>query len=121
MTLYSDIALNADSVYLNEAGTLSISSLIELSGLTQLELDGLIDIGVITPIMPSIAAAPYFQLRYIVTTQMARRLIDDFELDLNGMLLAMTLIEKIKLLEQQLGTAPIKRSAPAQLEMDLAC
>ena len=40
MTLYSDIALNADSVYLNEAGTLSISSLIELSGLTRLEQIG---------------------------------------------------------------------------------
>ncbi|MBC7415273.1 MAG: hypothetical protein H7327_10100, partial [Herminiimonas sp.] len=46
---------------------------------------------------------PAFALRWVVTATTARRLRDDFELDRNGVSLALTLMQRIEDLEAQLG------------------
>ena len=84
MTAYFTHDDVSESIYLNDDASCSINSLIEISGLSQQQLDALIDVGIVVPMND--LALPYFHLHYIVTTQIARRLIDDFELDLNGML-----------------------------------
>jgi chaperone modulatory protein CbpM len=111
MTIYSAIGSDSEVILLNEEATCSTSSLIEISGLSQQELNGLIDIGIVTPIY-DLAPEPYFHLHYIVATKRARRLIDDFELDMNGMLLAMTLMQKITQLELELISSRIDLTKP---------
>ncbi len=75
--------------------------LIEVSGLSNEEFNELVEIGVIAPI-ESAAGIRCYQLSYIVTAIVARRLRDDFELDLHGVALAMTLMQRIDLLKQEL-------------------
>ena len=47
-----------------------------------------------------------FHLLHVVTVRQARRLRDDFELDSNGVALAMTLLRRISVLERALSTHP---------------
>lgn len=88
----------------NEAGVCSASTLLEHSGLTSIELRGLIDNGVILPIDEAVSP-PLFRLPALVLARKARRLRDDFELDLHGLVLALTLIRRIDQLQQELHRA----------------
>ncbi|OWW18464.1 chaperone modulator CbpM [Noviherbaspirillum denitrificans] len=89
-------------VWLNEQAICSARNLVEVSGLSNEELDDLIENGVITPVDAS-ARPMSFPLRYIVVASTARRLRDDFELDRHGMTLAMALIQRIEELEMELN------------------
>lgn len=91
-------------VWLDNEGTCSAQDLIEVSGLSSEELDELIANGVILPIDEQ-ADRPLFQLHYLVTATTARRLRDDFELDQNGLVLALTLMRRIDELQEQLKAA----------------
>jgi chaperone modulatory protein CbpM len=92
----------AEWIWLNEEGVCSAQFLGEVSGLTQDELDDLIENGVISPV--DIHAQPKaFQLRHVVTANTARRMRDDFELDRHGVVLAMTLMKRIDELEAELN------------------
>lgn len=94
---------NADEwVWLNEHEVCSAAHLLEISGLSNEEFEELLEIGVILPIDSS-AQVKFFQRRSIVTANTARRLRDDFELDLHGVALAMTLIRRIDELQDQLN------------------
>lgn len=89
-------------VWLNEQGICSARNLVDVSGLSNEELDDLIDNGVIVPV--DAGARPMsFPLRCIVVATMARRLRDDFELDRHGLTLAMTLMQRIEELEMELN------------------
>lgn len=85
----------------NEAGVCSATTLLEHSGLSADELHALIDNGVILPVDEKVTP-PVFRLPALVLARKARRLRDDFELDQNGLVLALTLIRRIEQLEQEL-------------------
>jgi chaperone modulatory protein CbpM len=89
------------AVWLNEYTVCSIEHLAEVSGLSIAELSDLVDSGVIEPVDQA-ARPPAFYLGSIVTANTARRLRDDFELDRNGLALALRLIQRIRRLELEL-------------------
>jgi chaperone modulatory protein CbpM len=92
----------SESIWLNDHGVCSAQHLVDVSGLSKEELDELIEMGVIVP-MDEHAQPQAFQLRYIVTANAARRLRDDFELDRNGVALALTLMRRINDLQEELS------------------
>jgi len=93
------------SVWLSESGACTIEHLAEVSGLSVDEFHDLVESGVIEPV-DALARPPSFFLRHVVTAKTARRLRDDFELDRHGLALALTLLERIRLLEDELRSRP---------------
>ncbi|PRC91933.1 chaperone modulator CbpM [Solimicrobium silvestre] len=91
----------SECIWLSDHDVCSANHLIAVSGLSAEEFDELVQIGIITPINDS----KYYRLSYIVTANTARRLRDDFELDLHGMGLAMTLMLRIENLQAELNNA----------------
>jgi chaperone modulatory protein CbpM len=102
----------SESVWLNEADVCSIEHLAEVSGLSQDELRDLMESGVIVPAEDA-GGTLAFPLHYIVTVKTARRLRDDFELDRNGLVMALTLLRRIQSLETELRAALSRHSAIA--------
>jgi chaperone modulatory protein CbpM len=96
----------AEWIYLDDQGICSAEHLMEISGLSDTELGDLIDTGVI-PAVDDTAQVKSFALRHVVTAKIARKLRDDFELDLQGLTLAMTLVRRIESLESALKDAKI--------------
>jgi chaperone modulatory protein CbpM len=94
----------ADSVWLNDTGVCSVEQLAEASGLSVDEVNDLVENGVIPP-ADSNAHPRSYRLQYVITARTARRLRDDFELDRHGVALALTLMRRIDLLEQELQSA----------------
>ncbi|MDY7577454.1 chaperone modulator CbpM [Herbaspirillum sp. RTI4] len=100
-------------VWLNDRAVCSAAHLLEVSGLSEDELSDLMDAGVIAAAATDAAAddmtAPQqslatasFHLHYVVVARRARRLRDDFELDKNGVALALALIQRIDALQAEL-------------------
>jgi chaperone modulatory protein CbpM len=90
------------AVWLGEGEVCTVEHLAEVSGLSQGEVEDLVVSGVIWP--ADAAAQPAcFHLLHVVTVRRARRLRDDFELDSNGVALAMTLLRRVEVLEQALA------------------
>ena len=92
------------ATWLNDTEVCQIGQLVEISGLSMEEIMDLIDSGVIAPATPA-TQPPTFQLQYIVTVKLARRLRDDFTLDRHGLALALTLLRRIEALEARLTLA----------------
>lgn len=99
--------MNSDTIealWLSDTAVCRIEHLAEVSGLSLEEIEDLVDNGLITA-----AAAPpaprTFHLVHVVTVRTARRLRDDFELDRNGVALALTLLRRIERLETALRAA----------------
>lgn len=91
-----------ERIWLNEQAICSAQNLIEVSGLSNEELDDLIENGVIVPFDAN-AQPMSFSLRCLAVASMARRLRDDFVLDRHGITLAMTLMLRIEELEIELN------------------
>jgi chaperone modulatory protein CbpM len=87
--------------WLDEQRELSLTELAELSGLTEAELQELADYGAIVPADPN-AARLTFRSECIVSARTACRLRNDFELDAQGLALALTLLDRVHDLEAQL-------------------
>ena len=87
------------AVWLNESAVCSIDELAAVSGLSVDDIEDLVDNGLIHP-----ADAPgrSFHLMHVVTVRKARTLRDDFQLDRNGLALAMTLLRRVEALERAL-------------------
>jgi len=88
-------------IWLNEVALCPLEHLAEVSGLSFEELGDLIDSGVIEPADRTMQP-PLFRLGSVVTVNSARRLRDDFELDTNGLTLALRLLQRIRELEREL-------------------
>jgi chaperone modulatory protein CbpM len=88
-------------LWLHEHQELSMTQLAELSGLSEAEIHELVDYGAIAPIN-SDAAPRTFAARCIVAARAARRLRDDFELNIQGVALALTFLDRVHELEAQL-------------------
>lgn len=97
------MTMNTTWIVLDEKQVCSFSDLMTMSGLSRQELTELIDIGVIVALEKAEAADSLYSQRYVGTAKTARSLRDDFELDHHGMALAMTLLMRIEILQQQLA------------------
>lgn len=80
----------------------SLADIAELSGLPAAELRALVECGALTPADPD-AAEWRFGAECLLAARAARRLREDFELDSQGLAVALTLTERIHDLERQLG------------------
>jgi len=90
------------AVVLDETGMLSLAQLVERSGLSELELQVLVECGALAPL--DIGAATWtFTSRCVVTARTARRLRDDFALDdVHAVAIMLRMRERIAALEQEL-------------------
>ena len=87
--------------WLHEGYELSLAQLCELSGLSEAELRTLVDCGAIAPADPD-ARDWTFGADRLVVARSAHRLRRDFELDPAGLALAVTLLERVRELEEAL-------------------
>ncbi|HTQ73753.1 MAG TPA: chaperone modulator CbpM [Burkholderiales bacterium] len=87
--------------WLHERYELSLSELCELSGLSEPELRVLVDFGAIAPSDPD-AGEWTFSADRLVVARKASRLRHDFDLDPQGLALAVALLERVRDLEEQL-------------------
>jgi chaperone modulatory protein CbpM len=90
-----------EAVWLDERGTLTLFELAECSGLSEPELRDLVDLGALSPLDPD-AGDWSFAARCITVARTACRLRNDFELDLPGLAIAITLLERVQELEAEL-------------------
>ena len=97
-------------IWLNEAALCSFEHLADLSGLSLEEVSELVDSGVLEP-ADRAAQPPLFRLGSLAAVNSARRLRDDFELDRNGLTLALRLLQRIAELERQVQTLQASRTA----------
>lgn len=90
-----------EQIWLNDQGQCTTQQLTEVSGLSEQELSGLIDHHFLVP-ADAQAIPKTFPLHAIVMANRARRLRDDFELESNGLLLVLSLLDRIEALQEQL-------------------
>jgi chaperone modulatory protein CbpM len=93
---------SAAALVLDETGTISIAQLVEQSGLSESELQVLVDCGAL---IPRDVAAPtwLFSSRCVITARAARRLRDDFALDdVHAVAIVLRFRERLDALEQEL-------------------
>lgn len=98
-------------LWLDERYELSPSELADLSGLSEAEVRDLVDQGSIAPLDPN-ATQQSFSAECIVTLRTARRLRDDFELDSQGLAVALALLDRIRDLEAQIRGLSAQLSRP---------
>ncbi|AIY41445.1 hypothetical protein LT85_2287 [Collimonas arenae] len=87
----------------------------EYSGLSHAELAELVALGAIEPeVEPGrdMAAEYVFRSQTIVVARKARRLRDDFELDTQGLAMALNLLQRIQMLEAKLAAADARLPHP---------
>jgi chaperone modulatory protein CbpM len=101
----------SDSIWLNDVDLCPLEHLAEVSGLSIEEIEDLIDIEIIKPVDTS-AQTRMFQLRYVVTVKTARRLRDDFELDRQGLALALSLLQRIDELQAEIHATRARLGRP---------
>jgi chaperone modulatory protein CbpM len=92
------------AVWLNDTAVCSIEHLVEVSGLSPDDIRDLVEDGVMAPADASNPGGGFHSV-HVLTVRQARRLRDDFELDRNGLTLALTLLRRIESLEQALHMA----------------
>jgi len=90
-----------------EAETLSFEQLLERSGLPGELLQELVHAGGIAPLDPA-AAEPQYGARALTAARRARRLREDFELDVSGLLLVLGLLDRVAELESRLNEVQVK-------------
>ena len=90
-----------EAVWLDERGALTLVELAECSGLTEPELRDLVELGALEPINPD-ASVWSFGSKCIVAARAARRLRNDFELDMHGLAVVLSLLERVETLENEL-------------------
>jgi len=89
------------ATWLHEHYEFSLAELCELSGLSEAELRELVDYGVLAPIDPD-ARHWSFSADRLIVARSARRLRRDFDLDPHGVALVVTLLERVRELEEAL-------------------
>jgi len=87
--------------WLHERYELTLVELCELSGLSESELRVLVEFGAIAPTDPD-ASDWTFSAERLVVARSASRLRKDFDLDAQGLALAVALLERVRDLEEQL-------------------
>lgn len=85
-----------------EQHVLSLSELAEISGLPRPVLEELLDCGVIAPLEPAATQHLRFGAAALRTARTAHRLRVDFELDVQALAVALSLVARVEELEAQL-------------------
>ena len=88
-------------VWLDEQREVTLAELAELSGLSESELRELANSGSIAPVDPA-AATQMFSANCVVLARTASRLREDFELDTQGLAVALALLDRVRALEAEL-------------------
>ena len=91
-----------EAVWLDERGVVTLIELAECSGFSEKELRDLVDLGALAPLDPE-APELNFDARCIIAARTASRLRHDFELDVHGLALALSLLERVQELEAEVG------------------
>jgi chaperone modulatory protein CbpM len=93
---------STSALLLDETGSISITQLVEQSGLSETELYVLVDCGALAP--RDVRASTWtFSSHCIVTARTARRIRDDFALDdVHAIALMLRFRERIEALEHEL-------------------
>jgi chaperone modulatory protein CbpM len=90
------------ALVLDDTGTLTITELVEQSGLSADELEVLVDCGALEP-REATAPSWRFRTRCIVTARTARRLRDDLALDdTHALAIVLRFMQRIEALEREL-------------------
>lgn len=90
-----------ETVWLNASDICSLEHIVEVSGLSHDDILDLVETGVLRP-SNNDASNYFFHTECVVLARRARRLRDDFELDTQGLTLAMQLLNKVHDLETEL-------------------
>ena len=98
-----------DAVWLNDSGSCTMVHLAEVSGLDGAELQTLVECGALQP-LPEAGASLAFSASAVMVARTARRLRDDFELNPDGLALAMRLLARVEALERELDA--LRAGAP---------
>ena len=89
-----------DALWLDHSQSVSISDLVDLSGLSENEINELVDSGALAPVNATIPWS--FSAACVVTVRTASRLRNELELDSHALVLALTLLQQIRALETEL-------------------
>jgi chaperone modulatory protein CbpM len=89
-------------LWLDEHRVVSLAELVEVSGLTELELLELVQVGAI-PVREAQGTAYTFSARVVTVARTACRLRDDFDLDTRGLGVALRLLERVSDLEREIA------------------
>jgi chaperone modulatory protein CbpM len=89
-----------EAVWLDDRGTITLVELAECSGLSESELRDLVDLGALEPLDPD-ASNLNFAARCLSAARAAGRLRHDFELDMQGLALVLSLLERVQQLESE--------------------
>jgi chaperone modulatory protein CbpM len=93
-----------EGAWMTEHTEITLEELAALSGLPAALVRELVECGALAPADPS-RGEWTFSARCVVTMRSAGRLRNDFELDANGLALALSFLERIRELESQLHAA----------------
>jgi chaperone modulatory protein CbpM len=91
-----------DVLWLDEHRLVSITELMEVSGLSEAELLDLVHSGAL-PARDAPGGGLVFSARVISLARTACRLRDDFELDTRGLAVALRLLERVRNLESEIS------------------
>jgi len=92
----------AEALWLDASQSVTLENLIELSGLTESEVLELIDAGALVPL--DVQAVTWtFAADCVLTVRQASRMRQGLELDVHSLALAISLLDRIRALEQELA------------------
>jgi chaperone modulatory protein CbpM len=92
---------HTEAIWLDERGAVTLIELSECSGLSEVELRALVELGALEPVDPE-ASEWSFAARCISSARVASRLRSDFELDSQGLALVLSLLDRVQELENAL-------------------
>ena len=94
---------HAEAVWLTEDTQFSLAQLAELAGIHESDVRELVEYGAVTPVDPD--SSPWiFNGKCLLTIRTAYRLRVSFDLELHGVALIVSLLDRIHELEAQLGS-----------------
>jgi chaperone modulatory protein CbpM len=98
----SDEQRESDAAHwLDQHASVTLTELVELSGLTTAEVQALVEHGVLVPVEQR-SESLCFRADYVATARTAGRLQRDLGLDIEGLTLTLSLLGRIALLEDQI-------------------
>ena len=92
---------SVDFELLDEHGVVALAELVELSGLSEVEIRELTEVGVLVP-RTSDGDALRYTAQCVVVARTASRLRNDFELTTGGLALSLTLLDQMRALEARI-------------------
>ena len=97
------MALDQDAAWMTEHTEVTLEELVVLSGLPVDTVTELVECGALVPAGSGVQWT--FSARCVVSMRRVGRLRNDFELDANALALALSFLERIQALEEQLNAA----------------